>query len=281
MTFHAHDVSWTAQGRPIVDSVTVEIPPGGLTGLLGPNGSGKSTFLRLLAGLLRPHGGAVLLDGHDLNRLPRRDVARRVAVAAQEVSTDVEMTVLDVVLLGRVPHRRRLAASAGPDDLSHARRALRQCGVSALERRRWSTLSGGERQRVNIARALAQEPTELLLDEPTNHLDIAHQLALLDLLATTPVTVVTALHDLNLAAQYCDHLLLLHEGRLVAAGPPAQVLTEETVERVYRVRTAITASATDRPILRFLSPSLVDDAPGPGAGVHGVRSGGSAPGKAR
>ncbi|MEV4171229.1 ABC transporter ATP-binding protein [Nonomuraea sp. NPDC049709] len=256
MTFHAHDVTWTAQGRPVVDGITVDITPGGLTGLLGPNGSGKSTFLRLLAGLLRPHGGAVLLDGHDLNRLPRREVARRMAVVAQEVSTDVELTVLDVVLLGRIPHRGRLAASAGAGDLSHARRALRRCGLAALERRRWSTLSGGERQRVNIARALAQEPTELLLDEPTNHLDIAHQLALLDLLATTPVTVVTALHDLNLAAQYCDHLLLLHEGRLIAAGPPGQVLTEDTVERVYHVRAEIIASATGRPSLRFLSTSV-------------------------
>ncbi|GAA1724148.1 ABC transporter ATP-binding protein [Nonomuraea bangladeshensis] len=252
MSLHAHDVRWTAQGRPIVDGITVAFAPGGLTGLLGPNGSGKSTFLRLLAGLLRPHGGTVLLDGHDLDRLPRRDVARRLAVVAQEVSTDAELTVLDVALLGRIPHRRRLAASTGEDDLVHARRALRRCGVADLEHRRWSTLSGGERQRVNIARALAQEPTELLLDEPTNHLDIAHQLALLDLLAATPVTVVTALHDLNLAAQYCDQLLLLHQGRLVAAGPPAEVLTEETVERVYRVRTEITRSAAGRPSLRFL-----------------------------
>ncbi|MFI7615946.1 ABC transporter ATP-binding protein [Nonomuraea terrae] len=255
MSLHTHDVTWTAQGRPIVDGITVEITPGGLTGLLGPNGSGKSTFLRLLAGLLRPQGGAVLLDGHDLDRLPRRDVARRLAVVAQEVSTDVELTVLDVVLLGRIPHRRRLAAAAGEDDLGHARRALRRCGVADLEHRRWSTLSGGERQRVNIARALAQEPTELLLDEPTNHLDIAHQLALLDLLASTPVTVVTALHDLNLAAQYCDHLLLLHEGRLVAAGHPKEILTEETVERVYHVRAEITPSATGRPSLRFVSSS--------------------------
>ncbi|MEZ7124871.1 ABC transporter ATP-binding protein [Nonomuraea sp. AD125B] len=252
MSLRAHDVRWTAQGRPIVDGITVAFTPGGLTGLLGPNGSGKSTFLRLLAGLLRPHGGTVLLDGHDLDRLPRRDVARRLAVVAQEVSTDAELTVLDVALLGRIPHRRRLAASTGEDDLVHARRALRRCGVAELEHRRWSTLSGGERQRVNIARALAQEPTELLLDEPTNHLDIAHQLALLDLLAATPVTVVTALHDLNLAAQYCDQLLLLHQGRLVAAGPPAEVLTEETVERVYRVRTEITRSAAGRPSLRFL-----------------------------
>ncbi|MFF0771625.1 ABC transporter ATP-binding protein [Nonomuraea wenchangensis] len=253
MSLHAHDVRWTAQGRPIVDGITVAFPRGGLTGLLGPNGSGKSTFLRLLAGLLRPRGGTVLLDGHDLDRLPRRDVARRLAMVAQEVSTDAELTVLDVALLGRIPHHRRLAAPTGEDDLGHARRALRRCGVADLEHRRWSTLSGGERQRVNIARALAQEPTELLLDEPTNHLDIAHQLALLDLLAATPVTVVTALHDLNLAAQYCDQLLLLHEGRLVAAGPPGQVLTEKTVERVYRVRAEITRSAAGRPSLRFLS----------------------------
>ncbi|MFF4779625.1 ABC transporter ATP-binding protein [Microtetraspora fusca] len=256
MSLRAHDVTWTTQGRPIVDGITVEITPGGLTGLLGPNGSGKSTLLRLLAGLLRPRGGAVLLDGHDLDRLPRRDVARRMAVVAQEVSTDAELTVLDVVLLGRIPHRRRLAAAASKTDLAHARRALRRCGLADLEHRRWSTLSGGERQRVNIARALAQEPSELLLDEPTNHLDIAHQLTLLDLLAATPVTVVTALHDLNLAAQYCDHLLLLHEGRLIAAGPPGQVLTEETVERVYRVRAEITTSATGRPSLRFLSSSI-------------------------
>ncbi|MET8867422.1 ABC transporter ATP-binding protein [Nonomuraea sp. NPDC004580] len=249
MSLHARDVTWTAQGRPIVDGITVEIVPGGLTGVLGPNGSGKSTFLRLLAGLLRPQGGAVLLDGHDLGRLPRRDVARRLAVAAQEVSTEVELTVLDVVLLGRIPHGRRMT---GADDLARARRALRRCGVADLEHRRWPTLSGGERQRVNIARALAQEPTELLLDEPTNHLDIAHQLALLDLLAAIPATVVTVLHDLNLAAQYCDHLLLLHKGRLVATGPPGQVLTEETVERVYGVRTEITRSPTGRPALRFL-----------------------------
>ncbi|MFB9476258.1 ABC transporter ATP-binding protein [Nonomuraea salmonea] len=249
MSLHARDVTWTAQGRPIVDGITVEIAPGGLTGVLGPNGSGKSTFLRLLAGLLRPQGGAVLLDGHDLGRLPRRDVARRLAVAAQEVSTDVELTVLDVVLLGRIPHNRRMT---GADGLARARRALRRCGVADLEHRRWPTLSGGERQRVSIARALAQEPTELLLDEPTNHLDIAHQLALLDLLAAIPATVVTVLHDLNLAAQYCDHLLLLHKGRLVATGPPGRVLTEETVERVYGVRTEITRSPTGRPALRFL-----------------------------
>ncbi|MEU4508174.1 ABC transporter ATP-binding protein [Nonomuraea wenchangensis] len=253
MSLRAHDVRWTAQGRPIVDGITVDFPPGGLTGLLGPNGSGKSTFLRLLAGLLRPRGGTVLLDGHDLDGLPRRDVARRLAVVAQEVSTDAELTVLEVALLGRIPHHRRLAAPTGDDDLVRARRALRRCGVAGLEHRRWSTLSGGERQRVNIARALAQEPTELLLDEPTNHLDIAHQLALLDLLTATPVTVVTALHDLNLAAQYCDQLLLLHEGRLVAAGPPGQVLTEETVERVYQVQAEITRSAAGHPSLRFLS----------------------------
>jgi iron complex transport system ATP-binding protein len=253
MSLRAHDLTWSADGRPIVDGITVEIPPGRVTGLLGPNGSGKSTLLRLLAGLLRPYGGRVLLGEHDMAALPRRGVARRLAVVAQEVSAEVETTVLDVVLLGRIPHRRRLGAPSG-EDHERARRALSSCGMSGLEHRRWTTLSGGERQRVNIARALAQEPSELLLDEPTNHLDIAHQLALLDLLTTVPATVVTALHDLNLAARYCDHLLLLDSGRLVAAGPPDQVLTEKWIERVYRVQVEITPSPAGRPHLHYLAP---------------------------
>ncbi|GAA1008139.1 ABC transporter ATP-binding protein [Acrocarpospora pleiomorpha] len=255
MSLSAHDVAWSADGRPILDGVTVAIPAGGLTGLIGPNGSGKSTLLRLLAGLLRPRGGLVLLDGRDLDGLPRRAVSRRLAVVAQEVNTEVEMTVLDVVLLGRIPHRGPLAGP-GDADLAQARRVLASCGMAGLERRRWSTLSGGERQRVNIARALAQEPSELLLDEPTNHLDITHQLALLTMVASIPATVVAALHDLNLAAQYCDHLLLLESGRLIAAGPPEHVLTEEWIERVYRVRTEITVPAAGRPHLRFLAPLL-------------------------
>ena len=253
MSLETHDVVWAAGGAPIIDGITISIPRGGFTGLLGPNGCGKSTLLRLLAGLLRPRAGAVLLDRRRLSGLPRREVARRLAVVAQEVSTDVDMTVADVVMLGRIPHRTRLASMGRDDSLDtrEAENALARCDLAGWGGRHWSTLSGGERQRVNIARALAQGPTELLLDEPTNHLDIHHQIDLLRMLAAAPATVVAALHDLNLAAQYCDHLLLLEAGRVVASGSPAEVLTEQWIERVYRVRATVDTDSDGRPHLRY------------------------------
>ncbi|MEU9887703.1 ABC transporter ATP-binding protein [Sphaerisporangium sp. NPDC051011] len=261
MSLDAHDLTWSANGTPIIDGITLSIPQGRLTGLLGPNGSGKSTLLRLLAGLLHPRAGTVLLDGRRLGALPRREVARRLAVVAQETSTDVDMTVTDVVMLGRIPHRSGLARVShdGPHDVLEAEKALARCGLAGWGERRWSTLSGGERQRVNIARALAQRPTELLLDEPTNHLDIHHQLDLLRMLADAPTTVVASLHDLNLAAQYCDHLLLMESGRLVASGPPAEVLTEQWMERVYRVRATVSLSPDGRPHLRYTSLAAHDE----------------------
>ncbi|WP_344748464.1 ABC transporter ATP-binding protein [Streptosporangium vulgare] len=224
------------------------MPAGRFTGLIGPNGSGKSTLLRLLAGLLRPRAGTVLLDGRRLGELPRREVARRLAVVAQEVSTDIDMTVADVVALGRIPHRSPLAL-IGRDDLRDAREteeALERCGLAGWGGRRWSTLSGGERRRVGIARALAQRPTELLLDEPTNHLDIHHQLDLLRMLSRAPATVVAALHDLNLAARYCDHLLLLEAGRLVASGPPRRG-PDRTLDRARLPGTGHTEPVPRRP----------------------------------
>ncbi|MEU4407998.1 ABC transporter ATP-binding protein [Streptosporangium sp. NPDC023963] len=265
MSLDTHDVTWGADGVPIVDGVTISVPEGRFTGLIGPNGSGKSTLLRLLAGLLRPRSGTVLLDGRRLDELPRREVARRLAVVAQEVSTDIDMTVADVVALGRIPHRSPLTLM-GRDDLRDAREteeALERCGLAGWGERRWSTLSGGERRRVGIARALAQRPTELLLDEPTNHLDIHHQLDLLRMLSRTPATVVAALHDLNLAARYCDHLLLLEAGRVVASGPPAEVLTERWIERVYRVRVTVSPSPDGRPLLWY-SPLDETASPPPG-----------------
>ncbi|UCM86649.1 ABC transporter ATP-binding protein [Streptomyces marincola] len=252
----AHEVSWTAGGRRLVEDVTLTAPAGGFTGLIGPNGSGKSTLLRLLAGLRRPSAGRVLMDGVDLASLRRADVARRLSFTAQEVASEVELRVRDVVALGRLPHRPRLAAP-GPEDERVAREAMERLGVAGLADRSWPTLSGGERQRVNIARALAQEPGVLLLDEPMNHLDVRHQLGLLELLAAAPVTVVAALHDLDLAARYCGRLVLLDAGRVVAHGPPDEVLTPAHIERVYGVRATLVPGPFARPHLRL------DPLPGP------------------
>ena len=202
---------------------TLAVPAGRVVGLVGPNGAGKTTLLRLIAGLLPPAAGAVLVDDEvtgapvPVDSLPRRRRARRIALLEQESSATVPLLVREVVALGRVPYRSWWGTD--PDD-SAVTRALAAADASHLEHRAWDSLSGGERQRVHVARALAQEPELLLLDEPTNHLDVSAQLSLLTFVRTLGVTTVAALHDLNLAASYCDHVLVLSNGRLAAAGAP-------------------------------------------------------------
>ncbi|GIF70030.1 ABC transporter ATP-binding protein [Asanoa ishikariensis] len=242
---HADRVGWRVGAVPILAEVALTAAPGTTVGLLGPNGSGKSSLLRLLAGLTRPDSGEVLLDDVVLGTLRPRALARRIAMVAQQAATDVDMSALEVVLLGRIPFRPRLAGVSAPD-VELARNALAEAGLAGFERRRWSSLSGGERQRVDLARALVQEPDLLLLDEPTNHLDIKHQLELLHFLASSPTTVVVTLHDLDLAAQYCDRLVLLHSGRVVAAGSPAEVLTPDRIAQVYEVRADVDTTPDGR-----------------------------------
>ncbi|MFJ8884728.1 ABC transporter ATP-binding protein [Streptomyces sp. NPDC102402] len=251
-------VSREAGGRIVLDGVSIAPPPGTTVGLLGPNGSGKTTLLRVMAGVLTPGSGVVTLDGRTLAETGRRGVARRVAVVDQHAVTQVDLSVSDVVRLGRIPHRRAWSAP-GPQDEAAVHEALARTGLQDRAAQSWHTLSGGERQRVQIARALAQQPRELLLDEPTNHLDIQHQLELLSLVAALPVTAVVALHDLNLAAMFCDRVTVMREGRVVAAGTPSEVITEELLADVYRVRAVVTPDGPEgRPSVRFL----------PGRAVH-------------
>ncbi|MFJ8857970.1 ABC transporter ATP-binding protein [Streptomyces sp. NPDC102451] len=262
-------VSREAGGRIVLDGVSIAPPPGTTVGLLGPNGSGKTTLLRVMAGVLAPGAGVVTLDGRTLAETGRRAVARRVAVVDQHASTQVDLSVLDVVRLGRIPHRRAWSGP-GPEDDDAVREALTRTGLADRAGQSWHTLSGGERQRVQIARALAQQPRELLLDEPTNHLDIQHQLELLSLVAALPVTAVIALHDLNLAAMFCDRVTVMKEGRVVAGGTPSEVITEELIADVYRVRAVVTPEGPDgRPAVRFLpgeavrGPHKCDERAGP------------------
>jgi iron complex transport system ATP-binding protein len=252
MTLAARDLSWTRSGTLVVDGVSVRPEPGKTLGLLGPNGSGKSSLLRLLHGLVRPDAGLVTLDDEDLASLGRRHVARAVAAVTQHADTEVDITVREVVRLGRIPHRTVFGGDPAADDAAIVR-ALEHVGLADRADRLWHTLSGGERQRAQIARALAQEPRELLLDEPTNHLDIRHQLELLELVCDLPVTCVVAIHDLNLAAMYCDAVMVLRAGRVVAAGTPADVLTAELIADVYGVAAEVRPDArTGRPVITFL-----------------------------
>ncbi|MCI0384609.1 ABC transporter ATP-binding protein [Streptomyces sp. CNQ085] len=234
MRIAAEGVSWSVAGTTVVDGVCLEIAPGETAGLIGPNGSGKSSLLRCLAGVRAPSSGVVRYDGESIRGWPSLRIARHVAFVEQLADTDSELRVADVVGLGRTPFRDRWRGP-GAADRAVVSAALARVGLADLAARSWKSLSGGERQRAHLARALAQQPYGLLLDEPTNHLDVKHQLALLELLAGTDQTVVIALHDLSLAARFCDRLLLMHQGRLAAAGPPKDVLSPEHLARVFGV----------------------------------------------
>lgn len=218
----------------LVDSVNLEVPSGVTLGLLGPNGSGKSTLLRTLYGARRPDAGRVLLDDTDLRGLTPRERARRVAVMTQETGTDFALDVLDVALLGRVPHQSGWADHR-PEDVRIVHDCLAQVDALHLAARAFPSLSGGERQRVLLARALAQQSDVLALDEPTNHLDVRHQLELLGHVVGHTCTTLVALHDVNLALRHCDLVAVLESGRLVATGPPDEVLTPDLIRDVFGV----------------------------------------------
>ncbi|MGW1978286.1 ABC transporter ATP-binding protein [Streptomyces sp. NPDC001889] len=235
MRIDIEDVTVSVAGARLVEEVSVRAGSGQLVGLVGPNGSGKSTLLRCVYRALTPTAGTVRLDGDDLHALSSREGARRVAALPQETMAEFDFTVAEVVAMGRLPHQRA-AVRTTAEDRSVCRAALASVGAAHLAGRAFPTLSGGERQRVLIARALAQRPSVLVLDEPTNHLDIAQQLEVLALVRASGLTVLTALHDLNLAAAHCDVLQVIDHGRIVACGPPGEVLTAELLAEVFGVR---------------------------------------------
>lgn len=231
-------ISFAYGPRDVLDHVDLQARHGEVLGLVGPNGSGKSTLLRLLYGSLAPRTGTVMLDHTELHRLRARELAKTVSVVVQETPGDLPLLVSDMVLLGRTPHQSRLGRHRARDEVAAAR-ALQRVGMLNRADQSFDGLSGGERQRVLIARALAQEATHMLLDEPTNHLDIRYQHEILDLVRglahTNNHAIAVVLHDLNLAAAYCDRLLLLNAGRVVASGAPTEVLTPEHLEPVYQI----------------------------------------------
>ena len=251
---HAERVRFTRGRRLIVDEVDCTVPSGAVGALLGPNGAGKSTLLHLIAGIEQADAGTARFGERDLADLRRRDRARMVALAEQDVADAPGLRVAEVVALGRTPY---LGAFAGPGELDRAvvRRCLEDAGLVELADREYATLSGGERQRVNLARALAQEPELLLLDEPTNHLDIRAQLSMLHLLrelAHGGLTVLAALHDLSLAAGYADHVIVLADGQVIAAGPPTDVLTPALIHDVWGVAAEVLEHPlTGRPLIAY------------------------------
>ncbi len=247
---------WQAAAAHIVQDVSLHVARGEFVGLLGPNGSGKSTLLRMIYRVLRPASGQVYAHGRDVWQASARENARCMAVLAQEAGADFDLRVRDMVLLGRTPHQSPWAGDSA-EDLRLVAQALERTETQALAERMFATLSGGEKQRVLMARALAQQASILLLDEPTNHLDVRHQFTLMNLVRRLGMTTLAALHDLQLAAHYCDRLYLLQAGRLVAEGAPAEVLTAAHIERAYGVRARVTLRVRDgKPLIEYLPDEL-------------------------
>ncbi len=233
------DVAW-GPGRcaPIIADISFELAPQEVLAIVGASGAGKSSLLRCLYRVNRPWRGSVEVYGEDVWRMAPREAARRIAAMPQEVPADFPFRVRDVVMMGRNA-RRRARADWNAEDRAKVGAALERLDLAHLEERLFTTLSGGEKQRVLIARALAQEPALMILDEPTNHLDIRHQLEILRLLRDLGLSVVTTLHDLNLAAAFADRVLLLDKGRLMGTGRPDEILTAETIRGAFAVEAAI------------------------------------------
>ena len=254
----AEGLSYSVGVQTLLDNVRLHAEQGQFVGIIGPNGAGKSTLLRALSGMLRQQDGAVLLEGTDLRSMSSKDVAASMALVPQIAPYTHGFTSFELVLMGRYPHLGRFQIE-GREDNRVTRDAMRQTDTERFADRTLDTLSGGERQRIFVSRALAQQPRVLLLDEPTSNLDVFHQLKVLDLvrqLVNEGLTAIAAIHDLHMAARYCDRLVLLSEGHVLSEGTPGEVLTPQAVESAFGVRCAVYPD----PVTGALAISLIGPA---------------------
>ena len=247
----AQSLAYKVDAQWLLDGVSLLVDKGEMVGLIGPNGAGKSTLLRAISGILRYQDGSVVLEGKDITNMTVKDVAAGLALVPQIAPYTHGFTSMELVLMGRYPHLGRFQVEGNSDE-KIAREAMVMTETDRFADRTLDTLSGGERQRVFVARALAQQPRILLLDEPTSNLDVLHQLMVLDLvrqLVDEGLTAVAAFHDLSMAARYCDKLVVMAGGKVIATGPPEEVLNPELIETVFKVKAAVyqdpvTGSAT-------------------------------------
>lgn len=253
MQVNVEDVSFNIEEKRIISDIFFQAKPGQITGIIGPNGSGKSTLLKNIYRVHKPDEGKIMLDHEEMADMSVKKTAQKMAVVSQDSSGLFDFSVREIVLMGRAPHKKMLESDT-QEDGNIADEALQKVGMAEHSNRSITTLSGGEKQRVIVARALAQQASILMLDEPTNHLDIHHQLQLMDLVQTLNVTVVTALHDLNIAAGYCDLIYVMNHGEIVTYGTPEEVLTKATLHDVFCVNTHIIKHpVTGKTHITFLS----------------------------
>lgn len=235
MKLCVENLCYSIDRTQILHNVDIQVEEGSFVGLIGPNGSGKSTLLRNIYRALTPESGAVYLNNTDIRKLTFRESALQMSVLRQESSTDFDYTVRELVMMGRAPHHT-MFESEDENDENIVTSALQKVGMLESEKRTLSTLSGGEKQRVLFARALAQSADFLILDEPTNHLDIYYKLQIMELVRSLNITVLSAIHDMDLACRYCDWLIVLKEGRVVGQGTPEDVVTPQMLQDVFHVK---------------------------------------------
>lgn len=238
MRLEAKEIQVSIAGKSIVRDLSLQIPDQKFSALLGANGSGKTTLLRAIYRTQKMDRGVVCLDGEDIARFSGKKLARKMAVMGQFNQINFDYTVLDVALMGRYPFHSLLEQEK-QQDYDLALEALDKVGMKQYQDRSFQSLSGGEKQRVILARALAQSPQVLILDEPTNHLDIRYRLEILSIIRGLSVTVLAALHDLSLAVQFCDHLYLMKQGKIVAHGAPEAVMTPERIRQIFEVEARV------------------------------------------
>lgn len=241
MRLNVKKLDYFIEGTRILDGVSIGVNEGEFVGLIGPNGCGKSTLLKNIYKTYKPARDVVFIDGKDVMTLTSREMAREVSVMAQENSVEFDIEVMDMVMYGRYSHRKFLEGEK-KEDAQLCRRRIREVGLEGYEHRSYLSLSGGEKQRVLLARALVQESRLIVLDEPTNHLDVRFQYLIMQTLKNQDITVFASVHDLNIAAMYCDKIFLMDQGKIVKTGTPKEVITEENIERIFKVKSQVTVN---------------------------------------
>ena len=220
--------------QKILKGIDLEIPKGKFVGIIGPNGSGKSTLLKNIYRVYKPNKGKIYIDGKEINEMKSKEIAKELAILAQESSTQFDFTVEDVVKMGRYPYKS-MFEDYSKEDIKLVDEMIKRVGLEKYKDRNFNTLSGGEKQRAFIARALVQDTDFIILDEPTNHLDITYQIQLMDIIKDLNVTVFAALHDMNISAMYCDYIIVMKQGEILKSGTVDEIFTSETIKEVFGV----------------------------------------------
>ena len=234
MNICATDIKMEIGNNEILKGVSIDSKNREFIGIIGPNGSGKSTLLKCIYRILKPNNGCIMLGEEDISKMSVKESAKKLAVVAQHNYYNFDFSVGEVVLMGRSPHKKSLEPD-NSEDYDIVNESLEKVGMLGFKNRSFSTLSGGEQQRVILARALAQQTPCLILDEPTNHLDIKYQLSLLNIVKSLNLTIISAIHDVNIASMYCDRLFVMKNGRIVGMGTPQEVLTKEFIKEIYDI----------------------------------------------